>query len=249
MEEQRSSFLSTKEIPPEHRLIVALDGVPEPDQAIDLVRELGDSVHFYKIGLELFVRGHYLDLIDTLVDELGKKVFADFKISDVPNTVACAVRHFRHHKVNFATIHPGSAEMYKAAVSERNGVKILVVTALTSLDQSDLRALGYKKNLDQLAYDRAVGAIEAGCDGVIASGYEASNLRKKLGDNFLIVTPGIRDPGKDTKDDHKRTVTVEEAFHNGADYIVVGRPIRCADNPKTEAERIQDRIRSIFPGK
>lgn len=228
-------------IPVRERLIFALD-VTSADDARALVQELGDSVSFYKLGLELFMAGGYFELLAWLHDR-GKRIFTDLKFFDVPNTVASAVRQLRRHPTDFATVH-GNDEILKAAVREKGSLKILAVTALTSLDDADLKALGFAVDVPELVLSRAKRALEIGCDGVISSGIEAPRLREQLGGNFLVVVPGIRPVAN--LDDQKRTVDVEAAFRNGADYIVVGRPIRAAENPHRAAEDIQRRIATLF---
>ena len=235
--------LSQKSIPVNERLIFALD-VPTIDEARRCVKNLGDTVIFYKLGLQIFMAGGYYDLIDHLVGQ-GKKVFVDLKFFDVPETVAAAVRQLRNRKVHFTTVH-GNDEILKAAVKEKTGVKILAVTVLTSLDQHDLNDLGFKCDVQELVLSRARRALEIGCDGVISSGLEAPRLREHLGDNFLIVTPGIRPVENRPADDQKRITDVEGAFRNGADYIVVGRPIRNAEDPRGAASEIQDKILKLF---
>jgi orotidine-5'-phosphate decarboxylase len=234
-------FLSTKAVPAAERLIFALD-VPSTDDAIRLVTTLGEAVSFYKLGLELFMAGGYFELMDRLVDQ-GKKVMVDLKFFDVPETVRLAVRQLAKHRPSFATVH-GNDAILAAAASEKGPVRILAVTVLTSLDQGDLTDLGFQCEVEALVLSRARRALALGCDGVVSSGLEAERLRESLGDRFLIVTPGIR-PVANT-DDQKRTVDVEQAFRNGADYIVVGRPIRDAADPRAAAERMQDRIRALF---
>jgi orotidine-5'-phosphate decarboxylase len=235
--------LSTKPIPPRERLIFALD-VPNQARAIDLIDRLGDAVLFYKLGLELFMSGDYFKLTDRLLG-LGKKIFADLKFFDVPETVARAVRRLRSHGVHFTTVH-GNDRMLEAAVQEKGTLKILAVTVLTSLDQCDLEDLGFTCDVEQLVLSRARRALKLGCDGVISSGLEAAKLRQELGEHLLIVTPGIRPVENRQIDDQKRTVTIEQAFINGADYSVVGRPIRDAEDPRKAAEDIQQTIRSLF---
>ena len=235
--------LSTKPIPPRERLIFALD-VPNQARALDLVDRLGDAVLFYKLGLELFMSGDYFKLTDRLLG-LGKKIFADLKFFDVPETVARAVRRLRSHGVHFTTVH-GNDRMLEAAVQEKGTLKILAVTVLTSLDQGDLEDLGFTCDVEQLVLSRARRALKLGCDGVISSGLEAAKLRQELGEHFLVVTPGIRPVENRQIDDQKRTVTIEQAFIQGADYIVVGRPIRDAEDPRRAAEDIQQTIRSLF---
>jgi orotidine-5'-phosphate decarboxylase len=241
MTARQGTRLSTKKLPWRERLIVALD-TPDAEDARKLVEHLGDAVIFYKIGLELFMAGGYFDLLDWLQDK-GKKVFVDLKFFDVPQTVGSAVRQLRGKRAEFATVH-GNDQILKAACEHKGATKILAVTVLTSLDDADLRDLGFQVDARQLVLSRARRALEIGCDGVISSGLEASGLRDHLGQNFLIVCPGIR-PVKNT-DDQKRTVDVEEAFTNGADYIVVGRPIRQAGDPLKAAQDMQAKIKGLF---
>lgn len=237
------TLLSEKQIPEKERLIIALD-LPGSREARDFVELLGDSVSFYKLGLELFMAGEYFELIKWLLDR-DKKVFADLKFFDVPETVARAVRQLKDRGVSFATVH-GNDAMMEAAAAEKNGLKILAVTVLTSLDRGDMEDLGFQCNVEDLVLSRARRALKLGCDGVISSGIEAPKLRSELGERFLIVSPGIRPVENRLTDDQKRVVSVEEAFRNGADYIVVGRPVRNAPNPKEAAERIQKTIASAF---
>jgi orotidine-5'-phosphate decarboxylase len=241
MASERSIRLSPKAIPPRERLIFALD-TPEVEDAKRLVERLGDEVQFYKLGLELFMAGGYYELLDWITGK-GKKAFVDLKFFDVPRTVASAVRQLRGRNATFATVH-GNDEILKAACDEKGDTKLLAVTVLTSLDDADLKALGFQVNARDLVLSRARRALAIGCDGVISSGLEAEGLRAELDENFLIVVPGIR-PVKNV-DDQKRTVDVEEAFEKGADYIVVGRPIRDAADPAQAARAIQDRIRRLF---
>jgi orotidine-5'-phosphate decarboxylase len=238
-----TSHLSTKDIPTPERLILALD-VPTIDEGKELVEKLGDSIQFYKLGLQIFMAGGYYELIDWLTAR-GKKVFVDLKFFDVPETVKSAVHQLKNRKVTFATVH-GNDDILRAAVSVKNGLKILAVTVLTSLDQHDLNDLGFKCQVEELVLSRARRALKIGCDGVISSGLEASRLRDDLGESFLIVSPGIRPVENKFVDDQKRTVDIEDAFRNGADYIVVGRPILNAENPKDKAESFQRRIAALF---
>jgi len=234
--------MTSKNIPVQDRLILALD-VPTIEQARELVELMGDTVNFYKVGLELFMSGDYFAFTDWLC-ERGNKVFFDLKFFDVPETVRSAVRQLRNRGAGFVTVH-GNDAILRAAVEEKGDLKILAVTALTSLDQTDLEDLGFKCNVEELVLSRARRALEIGCDGVISSGLEARRLRDHLDDKFLIITPGIR-PVSNTEDDQKRTVGVEEAFSNGADYIVVGRPIRNAEDPRAKAQEIQAQILRFF---
>jgi orotidine-5'-phosphate decarboxylase len=236
--------MTSKSISRDQRLIVALD-VPDVAQAQSLVDRLGDEVSFYKLGLELFMTDGYFGLVDWLADR-GKKVFVDLKFFDVPETVRAAVRGLRDRRVTFATVH-GNQAMLEAAGKEKGDVKILAVTALTSLDRGDLDDLGFKCDVEKLVLSRARRALEAGCDGVISSGLEARALRRELGSRLLVVTPGIRPVENRPADDQKRTVDVAQAFANGADYIVVGRPIRQAPDPREAARAVQATIATLFP--
>ena len=230
-----------KSIPVRERLIFALD-VGSPKEARALVERLGDSVAFYKLGLEFFMAGGYFEFLSWLA-ERGKRAFVDLKFFDVPNTVGSAVRALRKQPASFATVH-GNDEILKAAVAEKGDLKILAVTALTSLDNGDLRALGFAVDVPTLVLSRARRALEIGCDGIVSSGLEAQRIRSDLGEKLLIVVPGIRPVAN--VDDQKRTVDVEDAFRLGADYIVVGRPIRSAADPAAAAESIQRRIAAVF---
>jgi orotidine-5'-phosphate decarboxylase len=235
---------NSRQIPRRERLIVALD-VPSVSDAHALVATLGEEVMFYKLGLELFMAGGYFDLVAWLAAR-GKRVFVDLKFFDVPETVRSAVRALRGRGIALATVH-GNQKMMEAAAAEKGDVKILAVTVLTSLDRGDLDDLGFACDVDRLVLSRARRALEAGCDGVISSGLEAPMLKRELGDRILVVTPGIRPVENRPADDQKRTVDVAQAFANGADYIVVGRPIRQAGDPAAAAAAIQATIAGIFP--
>jgi orotidine-5'-phosphate decarboxylase len=236
-------LLSSKSIDVAERLIVALD-VPDVASARRLVDELGDSASFYKIGLELFMSGNYFDLLDWLVAR-QKKVFVDLKFFDVPETVRSAIRALAGSGATLATIHGNQAVM-EAAVKDKGPLKVLAVTVLTSLDQGDLTDLGFQCDVQQLVLSRARRALETGIDGIVSSGLEAPMIRQELGDRLLVVTPGIRPVENRPADDQKRTVDVGQAFRNGADYIVVGRPIRQAPSPRQAALAIQETIRQVF---
>ena len=243
------TLLSSKSIPPAERLIFALD-VPSPTTARQLVETLGDAVRFYKIGLELFMAGGYFELIEWLRAH-EKKVFVDLKFFDVPETVRSAVRQLKSYGATFTTVHGNDAILRAAVDAARESgddLGILAVTALTSLDQADLDDLGFACNPKALVLSRARRALAIGCRGVISSGLEAAELREHLGDRLLIITPGIRPVLNRPTDDQKRTMDVEDAFLNGADYIVVGRPIRQAPDPQAAAAAIQQRIARLFTG-
>jgi len=221
------------------RLIFALD-VPEVSQAKELVLELGDSVSFYKIGMELMMTGDYFNLLDWLVEN-DKKVFVDLKLFDVPATVSKAVKRLSQRGAYFTTVH-GNQSMMEAAAAEKGDLKVLAVTALTSLDQGDLNDMGFTCDIQELVISRAKRALSSGCDGIVASGLELEHIRKEVDQKLVIVTPGIRPVLNRPTDDQKRVVTVEQAFEWGANYIVVGRPIKDAANPREAAELIQESI-------
>ena len=231
-------------IPREERLIVALD-VPSAAEARALVERVGDAVRFYKVGLELFSAGGYFELVQWLVGR-GNKVFADLKLYDIPETVSRAVANLRACGASFLTVH-GHRSVMQAAAREKGALRILAVTVLTSFDEHDLEEMGASKTLEELVLSRARGAAATGCDGVIASGLEAPKLKAAFGSRLLIVTPGIRPAAARPADDQKRTVDVAQAFANGADYIVVGRPVHKAADPRVSARAIQDTIATLFP--
>jgi orotidine-5'-phosphate decarboxylase len=230
-----------KDIRIEDRLIFALD-VPEVLEAKKIVTELGDSVNFYKIGMELLMTGQYFELLDWLIAK-DKKVFVDLKFFDVPETVGRTIARLSDYGATFATIHGNQALMEKAAENKKN-LKILAVTALTSLDRGDLDDLGFDCNVKDLVISRAKRAFEAGCDGIVSSGLEVPYIREYVDNKLIAVTPGIRPVAND--DDQKRIVDVATAFKSGSDYIVVGRPIKNAENRYEAAINIQKIIRSVF---
>jgi orotidine-5'-phosphate decarboxylase len=237
--------LNPKPIPVRERLIFALD-VPDAEAARRAVNLLGDAVQFYKLGLELFMSGEYFGLLDWLVAQ-DKKIFVDLKFFDVPATVSAAVRQLQNRGVTFTTVH-GNQSIMQAAGEAKGDVKVLAVTVLTSLDRGDLDDLGFDCQIEQLVLSRARRALEAGCDGVISSGLEVKMLRQFIDQRLLVVTPGIRPVENRPTDDQKRVVSVQQAFEYGADYIVVGRPIRDANDPRAAAESIQGQIVSVLGG-
>ena len=230
-----------KDINIEDRLIFALD-VPEVSKAKEIVVELDDSINFYKIGMELLMTGQYFELLDWLIVK-DKKVFVDLKFFDVPETVGRTIARLSDYGATFATIHGNQALMEKA-VESKNNLKILAVTALTSLDRGDLDDLGFKCNVKDLVISRAKRAFEAGCDGIVSSGLEVPYIREYVDNKLIAVTPGIRPVAND--DDQKRVVDVATAFKSGSDYIVVGRPIKNAENRYQAASNIQKIIKSTF---
>jgi orotidine-5'-phosphate decarboxylase len=238
--------MSGKNIPDRDRLIFAVD-VPDCDQARALAGELGDSVSFYKLGLELMMSGGYFELLDWMLAN-DKKVFADLKFFDIPATVGSAVRSLKDRGASFVTVHGNQSIMEAAAENKGDSLKVLAVTVLTSLDRGDLDDLGFECDVGALVLSRALRAFEAGCDGVISSGLEVARLREHVDDRLLVITPGIRPVDNKPTGDQKRVVSVEQAFGNGADYIVVGRPIRDAESPRAAAEGIQATIAEQFQG-
>ncbi len=230
-----------KDIPLNERIIFALD-VSTSEEAKQWVETLETHTKFFKVGLQLFLVGGF-EIIEWILKR-DLKVFMDLKFFDVPETVKLAVRTLTDKGVSFATVH-GNDAILRAAVEAAQGVQILAVTVLTSLDEADIRALGFKCSVQDLVLSRARRAVEIGCSGVISSGLEAPMIRKELGNNFLVVVPGIR-PAKNI-DDQKRTVDAREAFENGADYIVVGRPIRDAADPVAVIKDMQAQIQSVLP--
>ena len=231
-----------KDILLNERIIFALD-VDSPELAKQWVERLEGHITFYKVGLQLFLAG-WFNIIDWITGR-GHQVMLDLKFFDVPETVRLAVRQLRDKRVTFATVH-GNDPILRASVEASHGVKILAVTALTSFGEEDMiEMFGQPCKVEDLVFIRAKRALALGCDGVVSSGLEAQRLRKDLGNNLLIVTPGIR-PGKNIEipeDDQKRTVTAGKAIANGADYVVVGRPITTAKDPVAVVESIQGEIR------
>ena len=235
-----------KPIPNVERLIFAMD-VPDCDRARELVGELGDAVRFYKIGLELMMSGAYFELLDWMLGR-DKKVFCDLKFFDIPATVGSAVRQLKDRGATFVTVHGNKSIMEAAAENKGDSLKVLGVTVLTSLDRGDLDDLGFDCDLEALVLSRAKQALNAGCDGVISSGLEVAKLRECVDNKLLVISPGIRPLDNKQVGDQKRVVTVETAFSNGADYIVVGRPIRDAENPRAAAEAMQASIAAVVGG-
>jgi orotidine-5'-phosphate decarboxylase len=228
------------DIPTAERLIFALD-VADLDQARAWIARLGDAVTHYKIGLELLSSGGYFELLGEL-KRAGKRVFADLKLHDIPATVAAAVAGLARHQPDLLTVHAYPAAI-AAAAPLAGTTKLLAVTVLTSISADELRATGVERALDDCVALRARDAIAAGAAGLVCSGLEAARLRAELGSTPLIVCPGIRTtPGSD---DQQRTVDVATAFAFGADYIVVGRPIRNAADPRDAALAIQHTIAGL----
>ncbi|MEO6518546.1 MAG: orotidine-5'-phosphate decarboxylase [Pseudoxanthomonas sp.] len=225
---------------PAERLIFALDA-PSREQALAWVDRLGDSVGFYKIGMELLASGDYFTVLDELARR-DKKIFVDLKFFDIPATIAGVIGGLSRWPVTLATIHGWHAGMMQAAAAARQGeLRLLAVTVLTSMDGKDLQDMGIHGDPADIVVQRAQAAQACGIDGVIASGQEAGLIRQACGAGFSIVCPGIR-PSGPAGDDQKRTLGVAEAFRRGADAIVVGRPISQAGDPRAAAQAIQSEI-------
>jgi orotidine-5'-phosphate decarboxylase len=203
-----------KDIPLNERIIFALD-VDSKEAAKEWVERLGSHIRFFKVGLQLFIAG-WFGVIDMITDR-GHKVMCDLKIFDVPETVKLAIGQLKNRGVTFATVH-GNDPILRAAVEEKNGVKILAVTVLTSFGEEEMREMGFTGTIEDLVFRRATRALEIGCDGVVSSGLEAPRLRENLGENS------------------------KEAIIKGADYVVVGRPISTASDPIAVVEAMQDEI-------
>lgn len=236
--------MKAKDIDLRDRIILALD-VENPDMARELVKKTESHIGFYKVGLQLFMAS-WFETVDWLVDR-GHKVMLDLKFFDIPETVKLAVAQIRERGVSLATIH-GNDAIIKAALEERGDLQLLAVTVLTSFGEDDLRAMGMTQSIEDLVLYRARRALKLGCDGVVSSGLEAERLRSELGDKLLLVTPGIR-PGAnimDGSDDQTRIMTAGRALANGADHVVVGRPISKADDPIAVIEGMQaDIVKSL----
>ena len=231
------------QIVPRDRLIVALD-LPDVAAAEAMIARLGDSVTFYKIGYQLSFAGG-LSLVRRLADA-GKKVFVDLKLHDIGNTVARGVESVAKLGATFLTVHAYPQTM-KAAVEGRagSGLKLLAVTVLTSYDDGDLHAAGYRLGVSDLVEARAQQAQVLGIDGLVCSPEEAASLHKIVGHQMVLVTPGIRPAGA-AAGDQKRIMTPGRAIAAGADYLVVGRPVLEAADPKAAAEVIQTEIRQAL---
>jgi orotidine-5'-phosphate decarboxylase len=233
-----------KDIPVNERIILALD-VANPEQAKELVRKTESHINFYKIGLQLFMAG-WFKMVDWLAAR-NHKVMLDLKFFDIPETVKLAISQLNNRGITFATIH-GNDPIIRAAVEAKGDLSLLAVTVLTSFGQEDMQAMGMTQSIEDLVYFRAKRALELGCDGVVSSGLEAKRLRDKLGSKLLIVTPGIR-PGVNIynqQDDQQRIVTAGQAIADGADYLVVGRPITKAPEPIEVIRLLQKEIRQAI---
>lgn len=236
-----------KNISLNERIIFALD-FADPELAGGWVRKLDGHIKFFKVGLQLFLAGGW-PVVEDIISR-GNKVMMDLKFFDIPETVHLAVQQLQNRGVSFATIH-GNRPIIEAAVADKTDMKILAVTVLTSFDESDMVEMGFTGSVRDLVLIRARKAMELGCDGVVCSALEAEPLRHGLGPNFLVVTPGIR-PGLNREageDDQKRVATAKQAIINGADYVVIGRPISKSDDPVRTVESLQEEIAQGLEGR
>ena len=237
--------MTNRTIDARDRLILALD-VQDIPQAREMVTALEGIVGFFKIGLTLQLAEGVEEFIRSLIAQ-GKKVFLDYKYYDIAETLKKAVSRAASLGVSFLTIH-GSCGLIRGAVSGRGeiGLKLFTVTVLTAMDTADIAEMGYTNHsVEDLVLFRARKALEAGCDGVIASGLEAEKIKRLSQNKLLVVTPGIRPDGY-PEDDQKRTTTATSAIQAGADYLVIGRPITGASNPRLAAEGLLQEMQCAF---
>ena len=225
-----------------NHIIIALD-VESPSEADRLVDRLGDSVSFYKVGMELYAAGG-MEFVRGLVAR-GKQVFLDMKFYDIGETVKRAVAQVAKTGVSFLTVH-GSGAVMRAAGEGRvdSPLKLLAVTVLTSFDETDLADLGYPCSVKELVALRVSKALEAGIDGLVCSPLEVAEVRRIAGPRAILVTPGVRSAGAG-KGDQKRVATPAEAIRDGANYLVIGRQVTRAEDPQAEVHRICDEIRHM----
>jgi len=230
-----------KDIPVNERIIFALD-VPDAGSARLLVEQLDSDIKFFKVGLQLFLAGGW-PVIDHIVGR-GNKVMLDLKLYDIPATVRLAVEQFAGRGVTFTTVH-GYGPVVKAALEADAGVKILAVTVLTSMGEAELAELNFQGTVEELVKERAGRVLALGCHGIVCSAREAAMLRTSFGSGFELVTPGIR-PADSTAGDQQRIATPARALDDGADYLVIGRPIRDAADPGAMVASIQQEIQKAL---
>jgi orotidine-5'-phosphate decarboxylase len=237
--------MPTPQILAPDRLIVALD-LPTIADARKMVQDLDGVAGFFKIGLALQLASGVEEFIRSLIAE-KKRVFLDYKYYDVPETLRKAISRASELGVSFLTIHGSSSLMRAAAGAKGNrGLKLFCVTVLTAMDGDDIAEMGYTHHtVEQLVLFRARKALEAGCDGVIASGLEVKQIKEMSQGGLLVVTPGIRDE-ESPADDQKRRTTARSAILSGADYLVIGRPITDAANPRAESQRLIAGMQTAF---
>lgn len=237
--------------PPKDYIVFPLD-LPDYDQAMGYVETLKEDVGLFKVGLELFI-SQGPEIIKAIRDVSSAGIFLDLKLHDIPATVQRAFRAASVHKPIFVTVHCDEGEDILKSAAENNpgDTKILAITVLTSLNQAKLKALGYRdeyaNDISALVLQKARLAKQAGCHGVVCSGLEVGMVKKTLGTDLIVVTPGIRPAWTLVdKDDQKRIVTPADAVRNGSDYVVIGRPIRDAKDPRDAAKRVAEEIASAL---
>ena len=226
-----------EKIPLNQRIIFALD-FAEPREALAWVDRIDDQVKFFKVGLQLFLAGGW-PVIDHIVGR-GNQVMLDLKLYDIPATVQLAVAQFAGRGIAFATVH-GYGPVVEAALAADSGVRILAVTVLTSMGSEELAELNYQGTVEQLVMERAKRVLSLGCDGLVCSAREAAGLRQEFGHAFSMVTPGIRPPDA-AANDQQRIATPGRAILDGADHLVIGRPIRDAEHPAAAIAAIRKEI-------
>jgi len=224
-------------IPLNERIIFALD-FADPRLALDQVERLDGQIKFFKVGLQLFLAGGW-PVVEAIVKR-GNKIMLDLKLHDIPATVRLAVAQFADRGITFATVH-GYVPVVEAALAAGSGVQILAVTVLTSMGSEELTELNYQGTVEDLVMTRAKKALAAGCDGLVCSAREAARLRRECGPDFAMVTPGIR-PADADANDQQRIATPGQAILDGADHLVIGRPIRDAEDPGAAIIAIQQEI-------
>ncbi len=235
--------LSKKKIPVDERLIFALDS-PNHLTAKRLVAHLRDEVYVYRVGAELCLTDGYLELVDWLRRQ-GKRVFCDLKFFDIPESIGRAVHQLAQRGVEFATVH-GNNAVLDAAAQEKGKLKLLAVTAPTCLDRAEAESPDATRSLEDLALARARSALKLGFDGIFSAGLEAEKIYPELEDRLLVVYPDLALVGEPLGQKEKRPMSLERAFSNGADYVVLGRRIKNAQDPRVAAEDIQNDIEELF---
>jgi len=233
-----------QKIPIDERIIFALD-YDDPKKALARVERLDGQIKFFKVGLQLFLAGGW-PVVESIVKR-GNKVMLDLKLYDIPATVRLAVRQFADRGVTFATVH-GYTPVVEAALAADSGVKILAVTVLTSMGNEEVAELNYQGTVEDLVVARAKKVLAIGCHGLVCSAREATRLRRECGPGFAMVTPGIR-PADTNADDQQRIATPGRAIRDGADYLVIGRPIRDAADPEATITAIRQEISAALVSK
>lgn len=228
-------------IPLEDRIILALD-LADPRQALDLVDRLTGQIRFFKVGMQLFFAGGW-PVVDAIVHR-GCQVMLDLKLYDIPATVRLAVRQFADRGITFTTVH-AYGPVVEAALAADTGIRILAVTVLTSFGPEQIAELQYQGSVDDLVRQRAETVLRLGCHGIVCSAREATMLRREFGGDFIMVTPGIR-PVEANTHDQQRVATPARAIADGADYLVIGRPIREAKDPAACIAAIQQDIKKAL---